>query len=127
MKINAEAQLEYCLGKSIARWESLNLYVKFKEKGKLFKTKLHQQLTSTYFVVNAHLVEEDDRYESYDEYYEHVEEIVNNKELLKELAEDMIKKYFEKNHKNLTKKNKKKEVMNKVNKTEKIEVIVEIK
>ncbi|WP_080845659.1 hypothetical protein [Cytobacillus gottheilii] len=128
MEVLATARLEYNIGESIGSgWEGLYLNVKFKEKGKYFKTRLNECLASTFNVVNSHLVpSEEDRYASFDEYYEDVEYIISNEDLVKKVAEKMIKEYYSKLSERDIKNNQTAKMADLVNKSPKIEVKVTI-
>lgn len=127
MKINATAYLYYNKGESVTSgWEKLSLYVKFKEDGKLFRTKLEKTLVSTFNVANG-LYSYKDRIDSFDEYYKLVNEAIEDKEHLMEVAKEMIREYFkekkEENNKNINKK----DLARKINNMPKFDITVEIK
>jgi hypothetical protein len=125
MDIIATAQLAYRDGKSISSgYERLELYVKFREKRKIFKTKLHRNLVSTYQVLNAHLSL--NPLHSYADYYNECEKYLNDINLVKDVAEFMIRDHFNKKDNNTYKENKSKELQNKVSKLGKIEVKVKL-
>lgn len=128
MEVNAIAYLNYVNGEEIsAGWERLQLKVKFKEKGKIFRVRLVKTLANTYFVENPTLDMWDRYGGSYDKYYEVVEDYIENEEKLRGVAEDMIIDYFKNNKKNNLIKSKSKEVADRVSNSKKIEVKVTIK
>ncbi|MEW5569705.1 hypothetical protein [Rossellomorea marisflavi] len=128
MEVNAIAYLNYVNGEDIsAGWERLQLKVKFKEKGKLFRVRLVKTLANTYFVENPTLDIQDEFGGSYDKYYEVVDDYIENEEKLRGVAMDMIVDYFKNNKKNNLIKSKSKEIADRVSCSKKIEVQVTIK
>lgn len=123
MEILATAELQYLLGESISSgWERLEIVVKFKEEGKLFKRKLKSTLASTYHVFNA-----SNSPMTYDEYFGICEEYLNDTYLVKKVAENMIKDYFNKKNSNQLKNNRAKNIQSRASKLGKVEVKVTIK
>lgn len=128
MIVNATVSLYYSEGGSISSgWESLWMYVKFKEKGNVFKTKLGKSLVSTFNVENARHCDYEDRIDSYDDYYRIVNEMLDDKELLKGVAVEMIEKHFVEEAEENSKDKSKEDLVNRVRKTPKLEITVEIK
>ena len=127
VEINAIAFLEYWEGKSITGGsERLKLVVKFKEKGKFFKTSLGMTLASEHQVFNSDSYMEEDRFETYDEYYECVEETISDEVLIKEVAEKMIRDYFEKERNENNKDERVKEILGKIGNSKPLNIKVKI-
>ena len=128
MEINAIVYLEYWDGESISGGrERLDLYVKFKEEGKFFKTKLREILVSVDQITNSHRYEDVIQFDDYNQYCDYVENILNNIDFIKEVAENMIKEYFEYKCKVDNKEERRKEISDKVSKLDKINIKVKIK
>jgi hypothetical protein len=125
LEIIATAKLVYWDGDSVTGgWERLELVVKFKENGKLFKRKLTKKLVSTFQVDNAHISW--NPLNSYGEYFAECEKYLNDTYLIKKAAEKMIKDYFKgKTNKDL-KDSRSKNISNRVSKLGEIEVKVKI-
>lgn len=85
MEVNAIARIKY--NDDSLGWERLELIVKFREKGKLFKTKLNEDLATTENVYDL------DNYE-YVDFLNDCEMYISELELIKRIAKNMIKKYF---------------------------------
>lgn len=128
MRVNATAYLYYNEGESMSSgWEGLYLYVKFKEKGNLFRTKLSKCLASTFNLNNVHLCEPEDRFESYEDYYEFANEVIGDYELIREVAVEIIEKHFKEKNVKSNKNKRKEDLVNRVGKMPKLEITVEIK
>ena len=125
MYIDAEASLEYWDGESITSgWERLDLVVKFKEEGKLFRTKISDTLVSTFGIYNGHMASKS--YDSYDLYYKEVETYLNDSYLIKIKVEQMVKEYFKQKNDDDTKNSKKKHIQKQVQNMESIKVRVNL-
>jgi hypothetical protein len=124
VEINATAQLSYNDGQSIATgWEGLLLIVKFKEKGKLLRTKLTNKIVTTYYVHNN-----PDPFKpyTYDDYFEECHRYIKDEYLVKREAERMIKNYFKENKNASTTEDKRKDIHKLMKQLEKIEVKIKI-
>jgi hypothetical protein len=124
VEILATAQLVYNDGESFAAgWEGLMVIVKFKENGKLFKTKLSNKIVSTYWIHNN-----DDSLKpyTYDDYFEDCYKYIKDEYFVKREAERMIKQYFKQNKNATTTESKRKDIQNKLRQLDKIEVKVKI-
>lgn len=127
MVIYATAELYYNEALSVTSgYESLQLIVKFKQQGKFFKVKLDRSLASAYNYHQPHRTSVR-TYISIDEYYDHVEEILNDKEYVESCVIKMIKERFE-NENNKEKKNMRKfNIVQMTKDKPKLEIKVEIK
>jgi len=125
MYIDAEAFLQYRDGSTIASgWERLELVVKFKERGKLFRTKLVETLATTFGMHSSHY--KGKRYDTYDEYYDDVESIINDTDLIKMRVEEVVKDYFVKKYEDEMKDNRLKNIQKRVNNLSTLKVRVKL-
>lgn len=127
MEINAVAKLVYDEGEGILSYENLSLNVKFKEKGKIFKTSLSETLFTTFYIHNSHLrMPDDQNCKTYEEYYELVNATLEDMDLVKEWAEAMVKDYFNDKSVDDKKESMKKDVTKKVAGLNKINIKVKL-
>ncbi|MEI5908867.1 hypothetical protein WAK64_17600 [Bacillus spongiae] len=128
MEIPVSVRLDYWNGKAVTSgWERLDVVVKFKEKGNLFRTKLCKTIATKFNYVHAGLLQnENNRYETEDEYYEEVEYYLNSQESVIKVAEEMINKYFEDHQEKDGHGYEIKEITRKINKFPKLKVNVKV-
>lgn len=99
MKIIGKIKIIFRTGKY--NYENdLSLKVYFKEKGQLFNRSRETRLVNLSW----------DRVKTYDEFLDIILNYLSDEELLKEMAKDMILKYYNKKEKELETKNKKEQV-----------------
>lgn len=121
MNIDVTVKMSYWLGKSIATFpERLSITAKFKDPNKfnrLFYTKIKKDIEYS-----------TKKYDSYDEYLDYIEKIVNDQEEIRKVIEDIVKKYFYDEYKNKTQNAKLDRIWGKINKInkEKIKITVKI-
>ncbi|PAV30307.1 hypothetical protein CIL05_07505 [Virgibacillus profundi] len=121
MKVLATASLRYWDGEAISTApERLEIIVKFKEKGKLFKTKLGETLVTTRDSIFS------DISMTYDEFLDEMNHVVSDKEIIEERAETMIKEYFKYEARHVAANVKKQGILDKVDKLNDIKVKVKI-
>lgn len=128
MELLATVNLRYWNGESMYDgYERLEMVIKFKENRKIFKTKLVETLTSVFYLHSPQLaLDVREKYDSYEDYYDDVESIINNKEYLEEMAVKKIKSYFSNKDDKEWKSNRKNEISNKANSLPSFEIKVKI-
>jgi len=129
LKIIASAYLTYWEGKSVSGGtERLSLHVKFKDKGKFFKTRLEKRLIDIDSVVNQHLLPDNFlKFSNWEDYYDYVDSIVNDDEFIKGKVEEMVLDYFSRKQKKTYKEVRSAEMARKANHKGDIKVEINIK
>jgi hypothetical protein len=124
--VDTIAYFEYWEGKSVSGgWERLELIVKFKESGKLFKTKLEETLATTFGVSNPHVSNRP--YKSYDEYFKDVEFFLSDTYTIERVVERMVTNHFKHKDQNNYKEERSKNISDRVSKMNKMQIKVTIK